>query len=280
MQISETLQTINELARRAGGEVMKCYGKPQDLQDIREKSNQTPVTAADMAAESLIRTFLTQNFNYPILSEETKDSPERLGAEYVWIVDPLDGTRDFIKGTGEFSVLIGLIHHDKPFLGAIYLPTTNVLYCAAQNKGAFRSINNAPLEPIRVSAAKEIKNMIAIVGRAREQELTYQLAFDLGAKEVKRTNSVGVKAVRLAEGQADIYLNATRHASEWDTCAADIIISEAGGKLTDLYGHTLRYNLPDVTHHHGLLGSNNQIHDKLVTQIAPLLPNHHISLPN
>lgn len=277
MQISKTLQTINELARQAGDEVMKFYGRPQD---VREKINHTPVTDADMAANELIRTFLSKNFSYPILSEETADSPQRLNAEYVWIVDPLDGTHDFIKGTGEFSVLIGLIHNNEPVLGTIYLPTTRALYCAEQGRGVFRSINNAPLEPIHVSQKDKISDMTAIVGRAREQELTYQLAFDLGAKEVKRTNSVGVKAVLLAEGQADVYLNATRHASEWDTCAADIIISEAGGKLTDLYGHTLRYNLPDVTHHHGLLGSNDQIHDKLVAQIAPLLPNHDISLSN
>jgi len=277
MKLSQTLETINELARRAGDEVMKFYGKPQD---VREKSNHTPVTAADMAANQLIREFLSENFSYPILSEETADSPERLSADYVWIVDPLDGTRDFIKGTGEFSILIGLIHHNKPVLGTIYLPTTRTLYCAEENEGAFRSIDGAALTPIQVSQKNKINQMTAIVGRASEQELTYQLAFDLGAKEVKRTNSVGVKAVVLAEGQADVYLNATRHASEWDTCAADIIISEAGGKLTDLYGHTLRYNLPDVTHHHGLLGSNNQIHDKLVAQIAPFLPNHDISLPN
>ncbi len=277
MQIGETLYTVNKLARRAGDEVMKFYGRPQA---VREKTNHTPVTAADMASEHLIRTFLGEQFNYPILSEETADNPERLTAEYVWIVDPLDGTRDFIRGTGDFSILIGLIRNGKPVLGAIYLPTARALYCAELGRGAFRSTNNGELEPIHVSEERELHNMTAIVGRAREQELTYQLAYDLGAKEVKRTNSVGVKAVRLAEGQADIYLNATRHASEWDTCAADIIISEAGGRLTDLYGHTLRYNLPDVTHHHGLLGSNGQRHDGLVERVLPLLPNHNISLPD
>jgi 3'-phosphoadenosine 5'-phosphosulfate (PAPS) 3'-phosphatase len=243
MPPSERLQKIIGLAKRAGAEIMRYYDADYS---VRDKANHTQVTDADMAADKMIREFLLENFPYPVLSEETLDDPARLTADTLWIVDPIADT----------------------------------VYFAEHGKGAFRIVKNAASEPIHVSDHAAINHMTIIVGRAKEQVLTYKVAQDLGAKQVDRVNSVGIKAARLAEGRADIYLNATRHASEWDTCAADIIITEAGGTFTDLYGHTLRYNLPDVTHYHGLLGTNGIMHDEIAAHIAPLLPKHNISLPD
>lgn len=277
MQPSQRLQSIIDLSRRAGAEIMRYY----DAQySVKDKANHTQVTDADMAADGMIRKFLLESFPYPVLSEETADDPARLAADTLWIVDPLDGTRDFINHTGEFCVMIGLLEQGRPALGVVYVPVENTIYYAERGQGAFRAVKNSAPEPIHVSAHAAISDMTVIVGRAQEQELTYRLAMDLEAKTVERVNSVGVKAARLAEGRADIYLNATRHASEWDTCAADIIITEAGGKFSDLYGHPLRYNLPDVVHYHGLLGSNGILHDNIVARVAPLLPKHEIDLPN
>jgi 3'(2'), 5'-bisphosphate nucleotidase len=277
MPPSERLQKIIDLAKRAGAEIMRYYDADYS---VRDKANHTQVTDADMAADKMIREFLLENFPYPVLSEETLDDPARLTADTLWIVDPLDGTRDFINHSGEFCVMIGLLKNSRPELGVVYVPIADTVYFAEHGKGAFRIVKNAVPEPIHVSDHAAINHMTVIVGRAKEQVLTYKVAQDLGAKQVDRVNSVGIKAARLAEGRADIYLNATRHASEWDTCAADIIITEAGGKFTDLYGHTLRYNLPDVTHYHGLLGTNGIMHDDIAAHIDPLLPKHNISLPN
>lgn len=232
-----------------------------------EKPDTSPVTEADMAAESIILKILQQNSPYRILSEETKDTPERLSSEYIWVVDPLDGTKDFLHQTGDFSVMIGLVHHKRPVLGVVYKPTSRELYFAEKSKGCFYQVAQNNPRQLHVSTLAQTSDMKLTTSRMHPEPNDRALAEFLGVAHFQECGSVGVKIGLIARQLCDLYFNSTPFTSEWDTCAPDIILHEAGGKFTDLRGQLLQYNQPNVKRTHGLLGSNGIAHTQIVEKI-------------
>lgn len=240
------IQDIVGIAKQAGEAIMQIYQK--DFA-VEYKADQSPLTEADKAAHDIIVVGLEQlGLAVPILSEEGKHLPyeERKDWDYFWLVDPLDGTKEFVKKNGEFTVNIALIHKDTPVLGVVYAPALNQCYWAKQGEGAFKDGRKLPL-----NAKQERKAYIIVASRSHMSDETQAFIDEIKTDKAKELVSIGssLKICLVAEGEADIYprLGPTM---EWDTAAAHAIAKEAGMKLERFcfeqgYNPHL-YNKPDL----------------------------------
>jgi len=241
---------------------------------VSQKPDHTPVTEADLATERIIVAGLRDKFDYPILAEETVDDPARFKSEYVWIVDPLDGTRNFSQGDPNFGVLIGLIQNSRPVLGVVFLPALDKLYFAEAGKGAYLSVNGALPVRIRVSAKNDPAEMRVFISKQLVGKM--ELLHSFGFQKIERFGGFSPKAVQIADGEADIYLNIDPKGSEWDTCAPEVIVTEAGGRMTDMYGAELPYNQENPARLKGDIVSNgSEVHAKVVRELIPQLRSEH-----
>ena len=221
------IQDIATIAKSAGDAIMQVY--QQDF-DVEYKLDSSPLTLADKKANDIIEDGLNQlSVNFPILSEEGKGVPyeERKHWEYFWLVDPLDGTKEFVKKNGDFTVNIALIHKDTPALGVVYASALDVCYWAKQGEGAFKDGQNLPLK------AESQRNTYKIVASRSHMSYETQAFIDaIDTQKEKELISIGssLKICLVAEGEADICprLGPTM---EWDTGAAHAIINESGKKL-------------------------------------------------
>ena len=265
--LQHELEMAIRLARQAGETIMGYY---QTGLDVDEKDGGEPVTIADRAADNLIVRGLRAAFPHDgLLTEESDDDLSRLAKERVWIVDPLDGTTEFISGTGDFSVQIALTVQGQPVLGVVYQPTEDRLYRAVRDGGAFCDENDQSLR-LRVSTETDPANMCVAASRSHYSAFVRAARQALGIPKVRRVGSVGLKVGLLAHGACDLYL-ATTVAKEWDLCAPHVLLLEAGGTLTNLCGERPVYNQAQVAECRGLIGSNGQIHAHFVEVLAPLM---------
>ena len=184
-------------------------------------------------------------------------------------MDPLDGTTEFINGTGDFSVQIALTVQGQPVLGVVYQPTEDRLYRALRDGGAFR-VENGQTQRLRVSTETDPAQMCMTASRSHYSAFVRAARQALGIREVRRVGSVGLKVGLLAQGACDLYV-ATTVAKEWDLCAPHALLLEAGGTLTNLCGERPVYNQAQVAECRGLIGSNGQIHAHLVEILTPLM---------
>ena len=173
---------------------------------------------------------------YPILSEESADTVARLKSDRVWIIDPLDGTQDFIDQTDEFSVLIALVENQQPILGVIYQPTAGLLLLAQQGQGAYMNDSAGNWKKISVSAVADLASARPIMSRNHFRPEDKKFLDFAGVKNFSHSGSAGLKIALTASGQADFYLADTDKIKQWDTAAACCVIKEAGGRMTDLSG--------------------------------------------
>jgi len=233
------LDDVVALAHAAGDAILQIYHTDFN---VLEKSDKSPLTLADQRAESIIKEGLKTISNWAILSEESEQAPfeERKTWEHYWLVDPLDGTKEFVKKNGEFTVNIALIENHIPVLGVVYMPTTQKTYFAARRIGAYCREQQTSSKSISVRLFQEEK--LCVVGsRSHITQDLQQFIACLGNKVDMKNMGSSLKICLIAEGQADLYprLGLT---SEWDTAAAQCILEEAGGHLTDLRLSSLRYN--------------------------------------
>ena len=270
------LRVALELARRAGEAALQFYGGPLRVEHKEEFDE--PVTQADRAVNELIVRSLHGAFpDDGILAEESVDTDRRLGRERVWMVDPLDGTKGFIAGTGDFAVQIGLAVAGRSALGVLYAPATDVLYWAARGHGAWvlRPTSEAgksmKAERLRVTDERELSRMRLAESRSHRGPRMDALVRALGVRAEVKSHSVGIKVGLLVERQADLYIHLSPKTKQWDTCAPEAVLTEAGGRMTDLWGEPLLYNSPDVLNRNGLLASNGAAHDAVVARIRPML---------
>jgi len=241
-KVRNLLNEVKLLSVRAGEAILEIYKTDFNVQN---KEDNTPVTAADMAAHHLIVDGLMQlTPDVPVLSEESTYPDFKVRAKWkrYWLVDPLDGTKEFVKRSGEFSVNIALIDDHKPILGVIYSPVNQVLYFASKHDGAFKAVQGQ-------SAARiEIQKMSAgrITAALSRSYIGPRFKVFLESFGEYTTISLGssLKSCLVAEGGADIYPR-FGPTSEWDTGAAQCIVEEAGGMLVDTDLQPLRYNTKD-----------------------------------
>jgi len=260
------------LARAAGGAIMAQYQGPLRIEQKNYDDDVEPVTQADRIANELIVNGLKQEFpNDGILAEESIDTERRLSKSRVWMVDPLDGTNGFIDGNGDFAVQIGLVENGNPVAGVVYLPLADTLYRAVL--GGSTWIERPQLEPekVRVSDHKSFVEMRLAASRSHRSPRMNKVVQRFNFREEVQRGSVGIKIGLLVEQQCDAYIHLSPRTKQWDTCAPQLILTEAGGRLTDLFGQPLNYNVPDVNNRNGLVASNGAAHDLIIETLAPLL---------
>jgi 3'(2'), 5'-bisphosphate nucleotidase len=266
--LEECLSVGRAIAWGASDILLKYYQSTTTLQITHKSDEEGDVTDADLAANAYILSHLHNHFGtteFAYLSEETEDNSDRLNHDWVWAIDPLDGTSDFIKHTGEFSVHIGLTYRQRPVLGIVAVPIADRLFTAIKDRGAYLEQRNGDKVKIQVSAKTDIKTMIAIASRNhRTAELELILASLPKAQELS-VGSIGGKLGAIACGNADYYISVSGKSApkDWDYCAPEVILTEAGGRLTHFDGSSLTYNNPDISQWGNIIASNGHIHTEL-----------------
>ena len=251
-------------AQEASNVILDIYQKDYN---ISTKTDNSPVTDADLESNKIINKILS-NTKYSILSEEDVDDQSRLSKDMIWIVDPLDGTSDFIDKTGEFTIMIALIQNKKPILGVIAWPTEKTLFVAQKNCGAFR-YSNDKWDKISVTKIENLSKCRTIGSRHHLSDKEKEFIKKIGIKDFSSIGS-SLKVGKISSGQAEAYITTTNKMKEWDTAASYCIVSEAGGKMTDMLGNDLTYNNKNVHHQNGILVTNGLIHNKIVKEFKKL----------
>jgi 3'(2'), 5'-bisphosphate nucleotidase len=237
------LARIHSIAEEAGTRILTHYG---DEIPVAYKADDSPLTAADRAAHRLIVDRLHAAFpEIPVLSEESdpEEIIERRSWRRFWLVDPLDGTKEFIKRTGQFTVNIALIEDGEPTLGVVYIPSQRVTYFAQRGEGAFRQ--NGDGEAVQIGVRKADSGRVVVVASrdhaGPEVAAILERIAAAGIEVESASMGSSLKFCLVAEGAADFYPR-TGPTMEWDTAAAQCIVEEAGGAVTTLDGTRLRYN--------------------------------------
>lgn len=244
MNSQQYLQEVIAIAKAAGKAIMQVY--LTDFSVVKKEDN-SPLTQADLAAHHTIVEALSRlTSNIPIISEESVATAYDIRKQWkqYWLIDPLDGTREFVKRNGEFTVNIALINEHKPVLGVVYAPVSEVLYFAASGKGAYKQTQSNPPQLIHTKTL-DLQHPIVAGSRShsdqRMQNFMHNLENSLGVAPELISMGSSLKICLVAEGLADVYprLGPT---SEWDTAAAHCILQEAGGDIVDEADLTLLYN--------------------------------------
>ena len=241
MSMDQLLQQVVDISKLAGLAIMEVYADPANA--VMTKADDSPLTQADLAADKVIKAGLVAfNMGWPVLSEESAQIPyeERKAWSRYWLVDPLDGTKEFVKRNGEFTVNIALIENGMPILGVVYAPVLDICYLAAKGVGAFIQRGPVPAVAIKVKAYSAGEPIKVVASRSHADERTTALLQKLGEYECISMGS-SLKLCLVAEGAAHFYprLGPTM---EWDTAAAHAVVNEAGGVVCDTEGNVLQYN--------------------------------------
>ena len=262
-----------ELARTAGAILLKHYHSPFLVeQKINALQEMEEVTAADREANDLIvRRLATEFPDDGILAEESVDTEDRLTKERVWLIDPMDGTKNFVQRDGDFAVQIGLAVAGQAVVGVVYQPVRDVLYRAVLGQGAWTELQGKQAERLRVSGKTDPAEMILASSRSHRSPRMERVVESFGFKDEMRRGSVGVKIGLIAEQQADLYLHLSPSTKQWDTCAPEIVLTEAGGRLTDLFGEPLHYNALRIDNRNGVVATNGVAHETVIENLRPLL---------
>jgi myo-inositol-1(or 4)-monophosphatase len=233
MPYERELSVARGAAREAGAAVLRHY---QSDTGHWEKSQDNPLTLADLESDRIIGEHLRASFpKDSILSEETRDDPSRLGNERVWIVDPMDGTKEFTRKIPEFGVSIALVEAGEPVVGVILNPAAGGAVWASRGNGAFRDGR-----PVSVSSVSRLEDAVVIASRteiSRSQFEPYQGWF----KELRPVGSIAWKLACIASADGDLNVSVAPK-NEWDVCAGDVLVREAGGIYVGFDGAPRRYN--------------------------------------
>lgn len=268
------LETAVRLARKAGAAVLEHYSSEIIAENkIGADNRSEPVTAADRVASRIIVKGIAETFpEDAVLSEEEIDEKkDRLSSERVWVIDPIDGTAGFIKKDGDFAVQIGLAENGTPIVGVVYLPAWDNLYFASTGMGTYLIEKNTEPKRLTVSDTLELDQMNIAVSRDHRSPKMTRIVEELGLRGEIGRGSVGVKVGMIAERTCDVYIHLSPRTKFWDTCAPQIILEEAGGKLTDLFGTEIRYDLGNVVNLNGIFASNGAAHELILQRLAPIL---------
>lgn len=251
IDLKPLLDVAKKAASNASSEILKIYNS-EDF-GVESKSDDSPLTKADKASHNAIVAHLEAT-GLPILSEEGRGVAyeERREWEYFWMIDPLDGTKEFIKRNGEFTVNIALIHEGKPILGVVQVPVTGKLYYSTKGSGAFVD-DSGVSSSIKVNEIKmDQEGLKVVASRSHLNEDTEAFMNELNAPEIVSMGS-SLKLLAVAEGKADLY---PRYAPtmEWDTAAAQAIVEEAGGLVQRKNeSEPVLYNKEDLLNPHFLV---------------------------
>ncbi|AFZ11067.1 inositol monophosphatase [Crinalium epipsammum PCC 9333] len=279
----EGLDEISAIARAIGwgaSDILRSFyrGEPSTGNlNIQEKTG-GPVTAADLAVNAYILEKLQasigiEDFGY--LTEETYQSQTSLPIDHswVWIIDPLDGTRDFIDKTGEYAIHIALVHQGRPVLAVVAWPEAEKLFYAIKNGGTFEETRDGSTTQVQVSDRNSLADLTLVVSRTHRDQRFNQLLQQLPCQNQRAVGSVGCKVATIVEQKADVYISISGKSApkDWDMAAPELILTEAGGKFTHVDGQPLKYNQGDVNQWGCLIASNGHCHEDLCDRIQQIL---------
>ncbi|AKP72586.1 3'(2'),5'-bisphosphate nucleotidase CysQ [Piscirickettsia salmonis] len=261
MEKQALLDGVIALSKKAGCRVLDVY-KNLDSVEIAIKADATPVISADLESHEILMTGLSELApRYPILSEERVNVPfsEREHWSCYWLVDPLDGTREFIRGNDEFTINVALIENGQPILGVVYVPVTGQCYFACAGKGAFVQQGDQPAVRICSQPYQQGEKIRLVAGHWHDLERLAKFTRQFPQYSIEKMGSA-LKLCLIAEGRADLCLRLVP-SSEWDMAAAHIILSEAGGDITDFQFKTLKYNQKEDLHNPYLIAMGDVSHN-------------------
>lgn len=242
-----------EAAKKTIPTILEIYNSNELGVEIKEDNS--PVTKADKAADKIIREYLHEHFpHYALLTEESLDDKSRLNNDYVWIVDPIDGTKEFVAHSGEYTVNIGLAYKHETVLGVIIIPVTGEIYYASKGKGAFY-VKDGKTQKIHCnSKTNDITTLVSRFHSNADEQAMIKKHSD----RIKHQKIVGasIKGCVIAKGDAEMSYRFSSNTKEWDTCAMQAIVEEAGGLILKFDGEPIRYNREDVYNRGGYVICN------------------------
>ena len=248
----EYLKAAIEAANLAKVKIMEIYDTDFD---VEIKSDNSPVTLADKSADKIIKDYLKEKFpDTAFLTEESDDDLSRLEKDLVWIIDPVDGTKDFVARDGEFTTNIALAYKHDLVVGVICVPATGELYYATKDGGAYYQKGNF-VEKMHVNnKTKDLTCFTSVFHFNEEEKKVIESHSDLITKTLKLGSSI--KVCEIAHGTGEVTFRFTPNTKEWDTAACQIILEEAGGIMVEPNGNRLMYNRKDVYNKNGYIAAN------------------------
>ncbi len=269
------LETAISAAKLAAKTILKHYSAGFETEHkIGADSFSEPVTIADRESSRIIVDALSKVFpDDGILSEEEIDDlSHRLTQKRTWIIDPIDGTSGFVSHDGDFAVQIGLAIDGVATLGVVLLPFHDVLTYAVRGGGAFiETCEKGKPRILHVSDTVDLSKLRLAMSRNHASPRMARIIGEFGFPEIIRRGSVGLKVGLIAEQQSDIYIHPSPRTKLWDTCGPQVILEEAGGRFTDLFGQGFRYDRADVQNHNGIIATNGVTHEAVIERMRPLL---------
>ena len=272
--LEHELQTAVALARLAGKSILEHYATDFVTEEkLGVDDHFEPVTIADRDASRIIVSGLEAAFpDDAVLSEEEADDVERrIASHRVWIIDPIDGTAGFVKKDGDFGVQIGLAIAGKPVVGVVYLPFHDSMSFAASGSGSFTVVGAGSPVKMTTSDLTDLSAMKLAMTRNHVSSRMARIIEHFGFSAVIKRGSVGLKVGLIADRSCDIYIHPSPRTKIWDTCAPQVILEEAGGRITDLFGFDFCYDKPMLQNLNGILATNGAAHEKAVKHLAPIL---------
>ncbi|MGB0757172.1 MAG: 3'(2'),5'-bisphosphate nucleotidase CysQ family protein [Patescibacteria group bacterium] len=254
------IKELEPVIKEAGDIVLKLESQINRA----EHDSAFPSTEADKAVSDFLYPRLKAIEDIPILDEERTDDIARLQAERIWIVDPIDGTKDLIEGTGEYVVMCAIVEDHKPVLSIMYQPKEDVLYYAEKGKGAYKVEGG---NTTQLSIQGSVQHVRMISSRFHESETINQFALKLGVEKKVPRGSMGLKMASIAEGIAHVVVYFTDKTGEWDSAPGSLLITEAGGRVTDFRGADLMFNKPQPRNQHGILAAHPGLHERALEVI-------------
>lgn len=252
-ELDAALNAINSVREL----ILEIYNSDNLGVEIKEDSS--PVTKADKAADKKIREILSEAFPfYSLLTEESVDDKNRLKNDYVWIVDPIDGTKDFVAKNGEFTVNIGLSYKHKAVLGVILIPVTGEIYYGVEGLGSFY-LKNKDAKPVQIHVNDKTKNLTTLTSNFHHNQNEIE-TLKKHSDVITKKMHVGatIKGCLIASGKAEHHYRYSSNTKEWDTCAMQAVVENAGGFILKFDGTPIRYNREDVYNRDGYIICNRK----------------------
>lgn len=265
MPFDHELSVALAVARKAGELIRREYESFVAIPDAPVHIS----THADRASQELILTELKAAFPADAFCAE-ENTPALQGVSHLgpraWVIDPIDGTRGFARKTGQFSVMVGFLHEGRPVVGVVLEPARDRITHASLGGGCWRHDGDG--EPVRCRVSgRGVAEAVLVQSRSKPGEVTPRVRAVAPARVVE-TYSGGVKLALVARGEADVYANTYDRFYDWDVCAGHVLVTEAGGRVTDLTGGEVTYQAADFAQTRGLLATNGPIHEEVVRRLA------------
>lgn len=249
------LQAAIEAGKRARVKIMEFYNHGFD---VEIKEDNSPVTIADKTADKIIREYLHEQFpEYAFLTEESEDSDARLSNDYVWIVDPVDGTKDFVAKDDQFTTNIALAYKHELVVGVVLAPATGDIYYASKGQGSYHIFPDGRVVKIHVNDKLEDLTCLCSVFHMNDKESALIEKHSDKIKHIKKVGS-SLKPCQIAEGLAEITYRMSAGTKEWDTAACQLVVEEAGGVFVEPDGARITYNRKDVYNRKGYIVVNRK----------------------